>query len=183
MAWVLWRIAAIIAASAPEFGKSGNSLAMKGALDSLDRKLLACLQLDNLQTADRLSEQVGLSPSAVARRLRRLRVEGAVAADVAILSDAAAGHPLSMVIHVQLETHQPDEGRSFRKRLLASENVQLVLDVSGAFDILLLVVAPDMAAFNAFCETTLETPGVRRYETSLVKKQHKATLAVPAPQD
>ena len=147
--------------------------------DRLDRQLLACLQLDNLQTADRLAEQVGRSPSAVSRRLRRLRADGAIAADVTIVSDAAAGHPLSAVVHVQLESHRPDDGRALRQQLVSSPHVQLFLDVSGAFDIMLLVVAADMPAFNSFCEVVLEMPGVRRYETSFVKKRHKATLAVP----
>jgi DNA-binding Lrp family transcriptional regulator len=153
---------------------------MSGKYDGLDLRLLACLQEDNLQTADRLAERVGRSPSAVARRLRRLRAGGAIAAETAILSEEAAGHPLSAIVHVQLERHAPQEGDLLRRRLAASANVQLCLDVSGAFDILLLVVAADMDAYNDFADTHLaEQPAVRRFETSFVKKRVKATLAVP----
>jgi Lrp/AsnC family transcriptional regulator, leucine-responsive regulatory protein len=149
-------------------------------IDALDRQLLAALQQDNLQTADQLAERVGRSPSAIARRLRRLRESGAVAADVAILSERAAGNPLSAVVHVQLERHAPQEGDRLRRRLLASSNVQLVLDIAGPFDILLLVVAADMEAYNAFADETLaEHPAVRRFETSFVKKRVKASLAYP----
>lgn len=148
-------------------------------MDHLDRALLACLQQNNLQTADRLAEQVGRSPSAVARRVRRLRAEGAIAAETAVLSDAAAGHPLSAVIHVQLERVAPHEGNLLRQRLVAHPQVQLCLDVAGPFEIVLLVVAANMDVFNAFTLAELEQPIVRRYETSFVKKRHKATLAVP----
>jgi Lrp/AsnC family leucine-responsive transcriptional regulator len=148
-------------------------------LDRLDRQLLACLQADNLQTADRLAEQVGRSSSAIARRLRRLRATGAVAADVAILSEEAAGNPLSAIVHLQLERHVPQEGDALRRRLVASSNVQLCLDISGAFDILLLVVAEDMEAYNAFSAAMLERPPVHRFETSFVKRRVKATLAMP----
>ncbi|WP_292064108.1 Lrp/AsnC family transcriptional regulator [Brevundimonas sp. UBA7664] len=148
-------------------------------LNQLDRALLACLQQDNMQTADRLAEQVGRSSSAVARRVRRLRAEGAIAAETAVLSDAAAGHPLSAVIHVQLESHVPHESNRLRQRLIAHPQVQLCLDIAGAFDIVLLVVAADMEVFNAFTLSVLEQPVVRRFETSFVKKRHKATLAVP----
>ncbi len=151
-------------------------------LDPLDLRLLACLQRDNLQTADRLAEQVGRSPSAVARRLRRLRATGAVAADVALVSEAAAGHPLSAIVHVQLERHAPQEGDRLRRRLVASPHVQLCLDIAGAFDILLLVVAADMDDYNAFADATLaDHPAVRRFESTFVKKRVKATLAVPLP--
>ena len=114
---------------------------MARKLDRLDLRLLACLQEDNLQTADALAEQVGRSPSAVARRLRRLRASGAVAAEVALVSEEAAGFPLSAVVHVQFERHAPQEVDRFRRRLCASPNVQLCLDLAGAFDIMLLVVA------------------------------------------
>ena len=153
---------------------------MAARLDRLDRQLLACLQADNLQTADRLAEQVGRSPSAIARRLRRLRASGAVSADVSLVSEEASGHPLSAIVQIQLERHAPHEGDLLRRRLVASANVQLCLDISGAFDILLLVVAADMDAYNAFTGTLLEEqPAVRRFETSFVKKRVKATLAVP----
>jgi len=153
---------------------------MSRALDALDRQLLAWLQRDNLQTADILAEKVGRSPSAVARRLRRLRASGAVTADVALISEEAAGHPLSAIIHIQLERHVPQEGDRLRRRLVASPNVQLCLDIAGAFDILLLVVAADMDDYNAFTDTMLAThPAVRRLESTFVKKRVKATLAVP----
>lgn len=155
---------------------------MPARLDALDLKLLACLQRDNLQTADILAEQVGRSPSAVARRLRRLRATGAVAADVALVSEAAAGHPLSAVVNIQLERHAPQEGDRLRRRLVASPHVQLCLDIAGVFDILLLVVARDMDDYNAFADANLaEHPAVRRFESIFVKKRVKATLAVPLP--
>jgi DNA-binding Lrp family transcriptional regulator len=153
---------------------------MKEAYDQLDLRLLGCLQEDNLQTADRLAERVGRSPSAIARRLRRLRSTGAVAADVSLLSEEAAGHPLFAVVHIQLERHAPQEGDLLRRRLVARPNVQLCLDISGTFDILLMVVAADMEAFNLFADAMLaENPAVRRFETSFVKKRVKATLALP----
>ena len=152
---------------------------MRGALDRLDRQLLACLQRDNLQTADALAEQVGRSPSAIARRLRRLRATGAIAADVSLISEDAAGHPLSAIVQIQLEPHAPHEADALRRRVVASPNVQLCLDLAGAFDILLLVVAADMAAYNEFTARTLEQPGVRRFETTFVKRRVKASLSVP----
>jgi len=153
---------------------------MSRTLDRVDRKLLACLQEDNLQTADALADMVGRSPSAVARRLRRLRATGAVAADVALVSEEAAGFPLSALVQIQLERHAPQDSDRLRRRLIASPNVQLCLDISGTFDILLLVIAADMDGYNAFTRDLLEEhPAVRRFETSFVKKRMKATLAVP----
>jgi DNA-binding Lrp family transcriptional regulator len=149
-------------------------------LDRLDTALLTCLQRDNLQTAEQLAEQVGRSPSAVARRVRRLRETKAIAADVAVISEEAAGHPLSAMVHVQLERHAIQASDLLRRRLHASDNVQLLFEISGAFDLLLLVVAQDMDAYNLFVDQVLaDDPAVRRLETSFVKRRAKATLAVP----
>ncbi|HEX9954799.1 MAG TPA: Lrp/AsnC family transcriptional regulator [Allosphingosinicella sp.] len=153
---------------------------MSKRLDRLDTALLTCLQRDNLQTAEQLAEQVGRSPSAVARRVRRLRETKAIAADVAVISEEAAGHPLSAIVHVQLERHAIQASDLLRRRLQASDNVQLLFEISGAFDLLLLVVAQDMDAYNLFVDQVLaDDPAVRRLETSFVKRRAKATLAVP----
>jgi Lrp/AsnC family leucine-responsive transcriptional regulator len=156
---------------------------MDKKLDPLDLKLLSWMQVDNLLTAEMLAERVGLSPSAVARRLRHLRTTGAIAGDVAIVSERAVGHPLSAIINVQLERHALAEVASFKRQLSASQNVQFCLEISGAFDIFLLVVVADMEAFNLFADDLLAGQrAVRRYETSFVKRRIKASLALPLEQ-
>ncbi len=152
-------------------------------LDPLDLKLLALIQADNLLTADVLADRVGLSPSAVARRLRHLRATRVIAGDVAIVSEQALGRPLSAIIHVQLERHALTEVASFKRQLATCDNVQFCLEISGAFDILLLVVVADMEAFNLFADDLLAGQrAVRRYETSFVKRRVKASLALPLDQ-
>jgi DNA-binding Lrp family transcriptional regulator len=156
---------------------------MDKKLDPLDLKLLGWVQVDNLLTTEMLAERVGLSPSAVARRLRHLRTTKTIAGDVAIVSERALGRPLSAVIHIQLERHALTEVASFKRLLAASENVQFCLEISGAFDILLLVVVADMEAFNLFADDMLAGQrAVRRYETSFVKRRLKANLALPLEQ-
>lgn len=161
----------------PESGKWRPSLPTK--LDKLDLQLLACLQANNLQTADTLSETVGRSPSAIARRLRRLRATGAITADVSIISEESAGFPLSAMVLIQFDQHHAHHLTQFRRRICASDHVQFFLEVAGAFDVLLIVVASDMDSYNRFTAAELEGPPVRRFETTLIKKRVKATLAVP----
>lgn len=148
-------------------------------LDKLDLQLLACLQADNLQTGDRLAEQVGRSPSAIARRLRRLRASGAIAADISVVSEASAGFPLTAVVHIQFERHEAQGVDQFRRRVSASPQVQTYFELAGPFDAMLIVVAADMDEYNRFAGEMLEQSPVGRFETTLVKKRVKATLAVP----
>lgn len=156
---------------------------MSATRDSLDLRILALLQHDALLTADALAQTLPLSASAIARRIRRLRESGAIVGDVAVLSEEV-GPFLSAVVQVQMDRHALAAVEALRRRLTASPHVQLFLDISGAFDLLLLVTVKDMAAFNDFADTMLGAdPVVRRYETSFVKRRRKFSLALPLGDD
>lgn len=149
-------------------------------LDRIDLQLLAELQENNLHTTDDLAARVGRSPSIVARRLRKLRSTGAISAEVAVVSEAAAHHPASALVQVQLERHSPAEYAELRDRLRASPNIQQFFEISGSFDLMLIVVASDMGVYNEIARDLLmDQPIVRRFETTFVKKSVKRTLAVP----
>ena len=112
-----------------------------------------------------------------------MRETKVISAEVVIVSEEAAGNPLSMLVQIQLERHALPEVAALRRRLAACENVQLLLDVSGTIDIVLLVVARDLDDFNAFADEMLASDrSVRRYETSLVKNRRKNSLAMPLAQ-
>jgi Lrp/AsnC family transcriptional regulator, leucine-responsive regulatory protein len=153
---------------------------MERSLDRFDIALLNKLQEDNLSTAEMLTEAVPLSPSAITRRIRRLREEGFIAADVAILSPRLVAHRLKALVHIQLHDHAP-EGRlvEFRGQMKLAPEVQFLVEISGVFDMLAIIVVSDMAAFNIFADTVLAShAAVRRYETSFVKKEFKNSWAI-----
>ncbi|MDP9422349.1 MAG: Lrp/AsnC family transcriptional regulator [Pseudomonadota bacterium] len=143
--------------------------------DSFDLKLLNALQEDADRTAEQLAELVALSPSAIARRLRRLREVGAIARTVALLPASIVDRRLRALVSVQLNEHAEKGGLAeLRNRMQSLDEVQLCLEVSGSEDLLLLVACRDMAEFNAFADAELAaSPVVRRYVTSFVKKEIK----------
>jgi len=150
-------------------------------MDDFDRSIVALLQDDGLATADQLAAVVPLSPSAIARRVRRLRADGTISATRAVLSEAWLGRRLRALITVQLHDHAPAAGLAgLRAALLALPQVQLCFEVSGPSDLVLLVSVADMPSFNAFADAHLAgNPVVRRYETAFVKKALKFTSAAP----
>ena len=143
--------------------------------DNFDLKLLNAVQEDADRTAEQLAEIVALSPSAIARRLRRLREEGFIARTVALLPAAMVDRRLRALVSIQLHDHAPAAGLAeLKQRMVAEDQVQMCLEVSGSNDIVLLVACRDMAEFNAFADAELaSSPVVRRYETSFVKKEIK----------
>jgi len=143
--------------------------------DNFDLKLLNAMQEDADRTAEELAEIVALSPSAIARRLRRLRESGAIARTIALLPAAMVDRRLRALITIQLHDHAPAGGLAeLRQRLQSLDEIQLCLEVSGSDDMVLLVACRDMAEFNAFADAELgSSPVVRRYQTSFVKKEIK----------
>lgn len=153
---------------------------MNRKLDRFDIALLNLLQADNLATAEALARQVPLSASAIARRVRALREEGLIAADMAVLAPELTGHRLRAIVQVQVHEHAEEKGiATLRARLAGADEVQLLLNIAGTFDLLVLVVTRNMAAFNTFADAYFAAdPAVRRYETSFVKAEIKNRPAV-----
>jgi Lrp/AsnC family leucine-responsive transcriptional regulator len=149
-------------------------------LDELDRKLLDLLQNDAARPLYELGDLVGLSASAVQRRLSRYRSSGVVARQIAVLNpDAMPGTVLACVL-VTLERESKKLHASFRQRLLTAAEVQQCYDLAGAWDYLLLVAASSMPRCRAVIdELLLDAPNVKRYETLFVFEPIKRGLNIP----
>jgi Lrp/AsnC family transcriptional regulator, leucine-responsive regulatory protein len=144
-------------------------------LDRFDRTLLNLVQRDDSRTADSLATEVPLSPSAIARRLRRLRADGWIARTVALLSPRLTEHRLRALVFIELAEHADLKGKAaLEGRLRDTPQVQFACETTGAYDLLALVDCASMAEFNALADSVLVAdPTVRRYETSFVKRQLK----------
>jgi Lrp/AsnC family transcriptional regulator, leucine-responsive regulatory protein len=155
--------------SVPKFGT------ITAMLDRFDLALLNLVQKDDGRTADSLAEEVPLSPSAIARRLRRLRADGWIARTIALLGSRLAQSRLRAVVLIQLSEHADRAGKAaLEQRLLASDEVQFCYEIAGPHDFIALFDCANMADFNACAEELLaSTPTVRRYETHFVKREVK----------
>jgi Lrp/AsnC family leucine-responsive transcriptional regulator len=137
-------------------------------LDNFDHALLNEVQRDDSRTADALAQIVPLSPSAIARRLRRLRAGDWIARTIALLSAKVTGKRLHAIVTIVLDEHANHAAIDrLREGLMASEAVQWAYEISGASDIIALIDCPDMASFNQIAERIIVAdPAVRRYETA-----------------
>ena len=144
-------------------------------IDRFDLALLNLVQKDDSQTADQLAERVALSPSAIARRLRRLRADGWIARTIALISGRLTEQRLRALLFIELAEHADLKGKAaLEQRLLAAAQVQFCYETTGECDLLVLLDCAGMAEFNAFCDEVLVAdPTVRRYETSFVKREVK----------
>lgn len=144
-------------------------------LDRFDLALLNAVQRDDSRTADSLAGEVPLSPSAIARRLRRLRADGWIARTIALLAPRLTQGRLRAIVLIQLSEHADREGKAaLERRLLACDEIQFYHEIAGPHDFIALFDCASMDAFNAAADELLASSStVRRYETHIVKREVK----------
>ncbi|MBE2261232.1 MAG: Lrp/AsnC family transcriptional regulator [Burkholderiaceae bacterium] len=153
-------------------------------LDRLDTALLHSLQQDGRLTCDALGQQVGLSPSAVLRRVKRLETAGVIERYVALVRPESVGLGLTAYVNVRLEKHAGGAKRNpmdlFRASVLAWPEVGECVALTGEMDFLLRLLVADMAAYSRFMmDTLLQHPSVQDCKTSFVMDRVKSTTAIP----
>lgn len=148
-------------------------------LDQFDRALLDRLRVDNQTPARVLAEQVGLSESAVLRRVRRLRKTGVIVADVSIVHPAVLGTPLTIHVLVSLEREGAAALDAFERKLRGRNEVRRAWYVIGEADFVLLLRVSSMEAYERFArEVFHDDPNVRGFRT-VVALREVASLRQP----
>ncbi|WP_027132942.1 Lrp/AsnC family transcriptional regulator [Geminicoccus roseus] len=143
-------------------------------LDRFDHALLEQVQFDNQMPARRLAERVGLSESAVLRRLRRLRQEGVIVSDVSIVHPSVLGLPLTVHVLVSLEWEGLAELDSFTRELRARPEVRQAWYVTGEADFILRLQLAGMEAYEGFVrEVFHDNRNVRAFRTLVAIRQVK----------
>lgn len=152
-------------------------------LDEVDRKLLTLLQQDADRSLSDLGNRVNLSPSAVQRRIARLRSSRAIARQVTVLNDDVLPGMVRACVLVALERESAKLHSGFRERVRAATEVQQCYDVAGPWDYLVILIAEGMPACRAAIERLfIDAPNVKRYETLFVLETIKLGIAVPLAQ-
>jgi Lrp/AsnC family leucine-responsive transcriptional regulator len=150
------------------------------ALDTIDRKLLTLLQQNSARSLYELGDVVGLSPSAVQRRLKRYRSTGLIAKEIAVLNAEAIPGRLLACVLVTLERESRKLHSGFQERMRITPEVQQCYDVSGEWDYLVLLVANGMPHCRSVIEELfLGAPNIKRYSTLFVYNVVKLDLRVP----
>jgi len=157
-------------------------MARRAELDEFDHRLLALLQHDAAVTLTVLGEAVGLSPSAVQRRISRYRRHGLLR-QVAVLDPAAFPGTTLAAVLVTMERDTLRLHSAFRARMRSAPEVQQCYAIAGEWDYLVLLVASSVTHYREVAERLFVDEGnVKRYETRMVFDVVKHGLELPTGQ-
>jgi DNA-binding Lrp family transcriptional regulator len=142
--------------------------------DERDRQILSLLQQDaRISNAD-LAEKIGMSASALWRRVRMLEEAGAIERYGAIVNPAVLGLEFQAIVHVHLTRHDPEKLDEFIQAIEGNALVQECYATTGQADYHLRVLAPGLEAYNSFLEQFLfRLPAVASAQTNMVLRTIK----------
>lgn len=148
-------------------------------LDDFDHRLLESLQRDSAQTLTALGDAVGLSPSAVQRRLTRYRKHGLLR-EIAVLDPEALPGTTLATVWVTMERDTRRLHANFRARMRAAPEVQQCYALAGEWDYLVILATSGLAHYREVAERLFVDEGsIRRYDTRVVFEAVKIGLQLP----
>ena len=152
-------------------------------LDDFDRALLAVVQKNNLMPAREMARIVGLSESAVLRRLKRLRREKVIVADVAVVRAGAIGLSLMAHVLVSLEREKAADLDAFIRKLRTRPEVRHASYVTGDADFIVLLHLAGMDDYEAFTREVFHADkNVKSFRTLVVIREVAGAFVASAPQ-
>lgn len=128
-------------------------------IDEVDKNILRSLQDDAHLTVKQLAAKVGLSTTPVFERLKRLEKEGYIKKYVAVLNAEKLDMGFTVFCTVKLKQMNRDIAADFVSKILDIPQVSECYNISGEFDYLLKINAPNMKYYNEFVLNVLGTIG------------------------
>lgn len=149
-------------------------------VDRLDSRLLNILQTHNRYSTEELGQMVGLSATAVQRRLKRLRDGGVIEADVSIVKPKTVGRPVAMLVLVSLERERADIVDRFKQSIRQTPEVMNGYYVTGESDFVLIVTSRSMEDYEAFTRKFFyENPDIKGFKTMVIMDRVKVGFSMP----
>jgi len=135
-------------------------------MNAIDQKIIRQLGRDSSLTSEALGMKVGLSASAVHRRVKALEQSGMVLGYRARLSRAAEGNPSTVFVQVTLVDQRRATMEAFEATLARTTPVREAHLMSGESDYLLKVLVPEHDSYERIHREVLAAlPGVHRLVT------------------
>lgn len=140
-------------------------------MDGTDKKIVSILEQDGRISFAALGEAVGLSKTPCWNRVRELEASGVIEGYGARVAPEALGLDVRALVHVVVGF---DRYEAFEAAIFAHPSVRRCHAVTGEYDYVLEVLAPDMRSLDELLRTNLSRlPGVQRFNTSITTRMIK----------
>lgn len=119
-------------------------------LDKVDLQILRTLQENSRLTTKELATRVSLSSTPVFERLKRLEANGYIKKYIAVLDAEKLNQGFMIFCKVKMQHMNYDIAVQFAEIISGIPEVTECYNISGSFDYLLKIHAPDMKYYQSF---------------------------------
>ncbi|MBX2884825.1 MAG: Lrp/AsnC family transcriptional regulator [Granulosicoccus sp.] len=148
-------------------------------LDKFDLKILDLLQSRSRIKSDAIADEVGLSATAVQRRIKRLRQSGVFHSETTTLDPNALGGRITVIVGVVLEEGSTENMNVFKHESRQFSEVQQCYWVTGEFDFIVIFSVKQIADYESLARKLfVENPGVKRFDSSITLETVKVGLQI-----
>jgi DNA-binding Lrp family transcriptional regulator len=149
-------------------------------LDSLDRKILSFLQADGRMSNVDLAARVHLSAPQCLRRVRALEERGVIRGYRALVNGESLGFQVTAYVSLNIDGGKFDRVREIEATIRSFAQILECHTVSGDYDYLLKVVAPDLKSLSQFLtDRLMQTPGIADVRSMICMEEVKPAAPLP----
>lgn len=149
-------------------------------LDDLDRRILRLMQADPARALPDLAEATGLTTGKLSRRIEKLREDGVLLGQEAVIDWKALGFSVAVSLRITLDKTAP---RAFDDFLEAAREVPEVIEIQtflGRVDVRLHIVARDLGHWQDLYRThVLTLPHIADIEALMTVATVKSDEELP----
>lgn len=153
---------------------------MREEINHIDISILEQIQKDSSRSTSELADKVGLSQSPCWRRLQRLKDEGYIRGEVALLDRRKLGSTMLIFATLKMSTLTEEKRAEFLRKVENTPEILECYTLFGEMDILLKVIAPSLEWYQKFIfNMILKLPGVIDVQSTMTIAELKSTTALP----
>ena len=138
------------------------------------------MQKDCSMSTTELADKVGLSQSPCWRRLQRLKDEGYIKKQVAILDRTKFGSSLYIFAYLKMATLTEKQRAEFMRNIQLIPEILECHTVFGEMDIVMKVIAQSLEWYQKFIfDTIFKLPGVQDIQSTVTLVELKSSTEIP----
>ncbi len=153
-----------------------KGLCSMSKLDWLDKAILAKLTDGRRRSIREIARELEIPPSTIHERIKKLESRGIIKRYTAVLDEGKLGYMVKALILINVDgKHILDVEREIAE----NPNVEIVLDITGEFDIAVLAVFRNISELDNFVKKLLKNPYIKQTRTSIAFRTIKHEINPP----
>jgi DNA-binding Lrp family transcriptional regulator len=136
---------------------------MSSSSDSKDEKIIRILETDSRRPFVEIAAEIGLSESAVRRRVKNMVNNGVIRQFTIDLGDSEKTSAITLV-----SVNSSCDTASVSSKLMKLSGVRVIYEITGQYDIAVILSAPSISEINKCIDDVRKTDGVHDTNTVII---------------